>query len=179
MTTTIHILNASPLTERSFGHIASMTESIFKNPVISASAALNVERAFDSSREQYSSSALLAQMLSDGSPNSTKRIAVVDVDLFVPVLTFVFGEAQFRGSVAIVSTHRLHNQYYGLPQNDDLLLQRLEKEIVHELGHIFGLYHCRQFDCVMHSSTYVEEIDLKRLHPCSSCMNALQQPTGS
>ena len=47
--------------------------------------------------------------------------------------------------------------------------ERLGKEIVHELGHTLGLFHCRQYDCVMRASTYVEEIDLKRSYPCPSC----------
>jgi archaemetzincin len=102
-----------------------------------------------------------------------KRIGVVDVDLFIPVLTFVFGEAQLGGPAAVVSTHRLTNTFYGLPRDDDLMLRRLEKEIIHELGHTFGLYHCHQFECVMRSSTYVEEIDMKRAHPCPACAGAL------
>ena len=58
--------------------------------------------------------------------------------------------------------------------HDNLLLQRLEKEIIHEVGHTFGLYHCRHFECVMRSSTYVEEIDLKRETFCSSCSSLLK-----
>jgi archaemetzincin len=69
----------------------------------------------------------------------------------------------------VVSLHRLANEFYGLPRDDALLRHRLEKEIVHELGHMFGLYHCHQFECVMRSSTYVEEIDLKREEFCPAC----------
>jgi archaemetzincin len=98
---------------------------------------------------------------------------VVDEDLYIPVLTFVFGEAQLDGSAAIVSTHRLKNQYYGLQKDDTLLYIRLEKEIVHELGHTFGMYHCRDYECVMKSSTYVEEIDLKKATPCPVCAQFL------
>ena len=76
---------------------------------------------------------------------------------------------------AIASTHRLSDQHYGLTRNDECMMERLEKELVHELGHAFGLYHCRQFECVMRASTYVEEIDLKRVYPCSTCTAALLQ----
>jgi archaemetzincin len=96
------------------------------------------------------------------------------MDLYIPVLTFVFGEAQLDGMAAIVSTHRLQNQFYGLPHDDDLMLRRLEKEVIHELGHTFGLFHCRQFECVMRSSTYVEEIDLKRADLCDACRSSLK-----
>jgi archaemetzincin len=102
-------------------------------------------------------------------------VAVVEVDLFVPVLTYVFGEAELNGTAAVISTQRLHNQYYGLPRDDDLAWRRLEKEVLHELGHTFGLYHCHQFECVMRSSTYVEEIDLKRAALCPDCSDLVRQ----
>ncbi|HEY6951748.1 MAG TPA: hypothetical protein VI758_05035, partial [Bacteroidota bacterium] len=82
---------------------------------------------------------------------------------------------QLAGTAAVVSTHRLQNQFYGLPVDDLLMQERLQKEIVHELGHTFGLYHCRQFECVMRSSTYVEEIDLKHTGLCGACEELLRQ----
>jgi len=103
------------------------------------------------------------------SGSDEKRIAVVGVDLFIPVLTFVFGEAQLNGIAAVVSYLRLENPFYGMPRNESLTWKRLQKEIIHELGHTFGLYHCHQFECVMRSSTYVEEIDIKRQDLCVEC----------
>ena len=140
------------------------------------SARLNLDRAFDASRGQYNSTALLAQLVNEFGKSDEKKIAVVGVDLFIPVLTFVFGEAQFGGIAAVVSTHRLANPFYGLQEDAGLSFDRLAKEVVHELGHTFGLYHCKQFECVMRSSTYVEEIDLKRLAMCRECSAKL---TGS
>lgn len=136
-------------------------------------APLNLDRAFDASRGQYNSTALLAQLLKHQGGMDEKKIAVVGVDLFIPVLTFVFGEAQLNGFAAVVSFHRLANPFYGMTPDDSLTWKRLEKEIVHELGHTFGLYHCHQFECVMRSSTYVEEIDLKKGHLCSDCQDKL------
>jgi archaemetzincin len=170
----IHILNASSLEQQHLIGIATAVREIFRLPVRSDPDALDLRPAFDASRGQHHSTALLAQLL-EGSRPDEKCIAVVDVDLFIPVLTFVFGEAQFDGQVSIVSIHRLANEFYGMPADDAELRQRLEKEIVHELGHTFGLYHCHQFECVMRSSTYVEEIDLKRAEPCPSCRAILAQ----
>jgi archaemetzincin len=171
--TEIHILNGSSLRERELSGTAHVLESIFAAPVLLESAHLDLDSAYDASRKQSNSTALLVQIPQGKEDLSKKRIALVDVDLFIPVLTFVFGEAQLNGTAAIVSTHRLSNQFYGLPKNRDLMLQRLEKEIVHELGHTFGLYHCHQFECVMRSSTYVEEIDMKRVYPCEACAEAI------
>lgn len=138
---------------------------------------LDLERSFDRPRGQHHSSALLAQLLPPGGApppvSGEKRVAVVEVDLFIPVLTYVFGEAQLNGCAAIVSTHRLSEAFYGLPPDEAKLRDRLLKEIVHELGHTLGLVHCRQFECVMRSSTDVAEIDLKRAQLCAECRGQL------
>ncbi|MBI3787667.1 MAG: archaemetzincin family Zn-dependent metalloprotease [Ignavibacteriales bacterium] len=170
----IQILNVSSLGNDTLGTFAKRIEGIFEVRTSVRQASLNLDRAFDSSRGQYNSTALLAQILNTYQSSSEKKIAIVDVDLYIPVLTYVFGEAQLEGAAAIVSLHRLSNQFYGLPRDDQLMEQRLEKEIVHELGHTFGLYHCRQFECVMRSSTYVEEIDLKRATLCINCASLLR-----
>ncbi len=131
--------------------------------------------AFDPNRKQYNSSQLLLGLKNLLSPGSDKYLAVIDLDLFIPILTFVFGEAQLDGPMAIVSTFRLHPEFYGLPKDDSLVLQRLEKEAVHELGHTFGLRHCPDYQCVMTASTDVGEIDLKGVEFCGECEAALEE----
>jgi archaemetzincin len=154
--------------------VGMFAASVFHRPVRTLPAALEFGPAFDQTRGQYSSTVLLSQ-LSGRNPDGGKFIALVDVDLYIPVLTYVFGEAELGGVAAIVSTHRLSNRLYGLPDDHRLFLDRVAKEIIHELGHLFGLIHCRGFECVMRSSTYVEEIDLKRSSPCAECARALEQ----
>ena len=129
--------------------------------------------AFDPSRKQYNSSLLLAKFVEAKPKDGLRILGVTDLDLYIPILTFVFGEAQLNGPAAIVSIHRLRNEFYGLPSNDHLLHERLEKEAIHELGHTFGLVHCRSDLCVMQPSTYVENIDLKPLTLCQSCLITL------
>lgn len=129
--------------------------------------------AFDESRNQYFSTRLITSILQRFTSPDGKILGVSASDLFVPVLTYVFGEAQLDGPVAVVSTYRLDDRLYGLPANLPLLEQRLIKEAVHELGHTFGLIHCRDQDCVMHSSSAVEEIDLKPALFCSRCRSVL------
>jgi len=132
------------------------------------------EKSFDSSRGQYSSTRLLELLLDHGGDGVWKILGVTSVDLFIPILTYVFGEAQLDGTAAVVSTHRLRTEAYGLEPDEALLQARLFKEAVHELGHTFGLVHCPDGGCVMHASTYVEEIDLKAATFCSACLRSVR-----
>lgn len=137
------------------------------------------ESAFDASRGQYNSRLLLARLL-DGLPAGCARIlGVAGVDLFIPVLTYVFGEAQLDGPAAVVSTYRLDNELYGLPADPGLLFDRLVKEAIHELGHTYDLVHCHRNRCVMASSTYVENIDLKSDRFCDGCLESLRRRSAS
>ena len=173
MASAIHILNTSTFDDERLEELSQIVGRAFGLRTYATSAQLNLDRAFDASRGQYNSTALLAQLVNEHCDSNEKKIAVVGVDLFIPVLTFVFGEAQLNGIAAVVSTHRLANPFYGLKEDAKLSFKRLEKEVVHELGHTFGLYHCHQFECVMRSSTYVEEIDLKQVEMCGSCSEKL------
>lgn len=135
---------------------------------------INLREAFDPNRVQYNSSLILRQLIMKPPPDAEKILGVLDVDLFIPILTFVFGEAQLKGIGAAVSTHRLHNRFYGLPENRELTSDRLLKEAVHELGHTFGLIHCLQPKCVMNASTYVENIDQKPADLCPLCQKSIK-----
>jgi archaemetzincin len=135
--------------------------------------------AWDSRRMQYYSTAILKQLsqLVPGALTS-RCLALTDIDLFVPVLTFVFGEAQLSGCYAVVSTHRLREEFYGLPTNAPLLLERAIKEAVHELGHTMGLRHCSDWRCVMASTHAVEKLDLKSAEFCPRCRRVVDALCG-
>ena len=125
--------------------------------------------ALNPRRQQYSSTELLAAMAARSVPVATRLLGVISSDLYIPILTFVFGEAQLNGRCAIVSTFRLRQEFYGLPSGPDLLISRLVKESVHELGHTLGISHCDDYECVMAPSHTVEWIDLKKASLCESC----------
>jgi archaemetzincin len=130
---------------------------------------LDIEKFFFPERSQYYSTQIIADALNlPGNPEGNVLL-LTDVDLFIPVLTFVFGEAQLNGTHSIVSVCRLHEEFYSGISNDDLLFHRTMKEVMHELGHNFGLKHCHNWDCVMHSSPGIEEVDIKGDAYCHKC----------
>jgi len=136
---------------------------------------IDVNEAYSATRQQYNSTDILAQLVNLDGDEQTKMLGVTDVDLFIPILTFVFGEAQLGRQVALISVHRLHQRFYGLPDDEALFFERCEKEALHELGHAFGLVHCRNFECVMHFSNSIEQVDLKSNDFCPSCADALSR----
>jgi archaemetzincin len=124
--------------------------------------------AYEPKRNQYYSTAILKRLV-ESCPPDDRILGVTAVDLFVPVLTFVFGEAQVGGRAALISTRRLQDEFYGLPGRTDILFDRTVKEAVHELGHTFGLKHCTDWSCVMTSSHGVERLDVKTADFCGTC----------
>lgn len=130
---------------------------------------VHADMVFDPSRKQFNASRLLAIVLDQTAGIEGKILAVTGVDLFIPVLTYVIGEAQLNGRASVMSTYRLHEELYGLPADPHLLRKRVLKEAVHELGHTFGLIHCRDPLCVMRPSAAVEEIDIKGISFCEEC----------
>ena len=129
---------------------------------------------FNPVRSQYDANEIIAT-LSQAATGSTKIIGITDLDLYIPVLSYIFGQAYLGGSTALVSGYRLYNSRYGLAEDMDLFRQRLTKCMIHELGHAFGLIHCHTPDCVMPSTTYVEEMDQKTTNMCSSCLKQLRK----
>ena len=143
-------------------------------PVILKEGHLDLSEFYDSARRQYNGNSLLKQIDFWVQPDSLKTLGLFNVDLFIPILTFIFGQAFLGGKTGIASIYRLNNERYGMPSDQNLMLSRFKKEVIHELGHTFGLIHCENPTCVMKSSTYVEDIDQKEEHVCHSCRTELK-----
>ncbi len=148
---------------------------ILRIPVRIAEQDWDPTPALDLSRRQYNSSTLLLQLLTRVSTHEEKILGVTAYDLFLPVLTFVFGQAQLDNSAAIFSTFRLRQEFYGLPEDPDRLFRRAVTEALHELGHTFGLRHCTEAPCAMNASTYVEDIDMKPMGYCNACWKRVKK----
>jgi len=141
----------------------------FRVPCEVARLRLDPEFAYHGERQQYHSSEILQAMQRLVTRDSWRVLGVTAVDLYIPILTFVFGEAQIGGPCGLVSAHRLRQEFYGLPPNAEMLGQRLLKEAVHEVGHTLALTHCEDYQCAMAPSHAVEWIDLKDVSLCETC----------
>jgi len=140
-----------------------------------ADVRIQISEAYDPGRRQYNADKLMKILSSCAiSESSAKIIGLFDVDLFIPILTYIFGQAQLDGRYAIASTYRLKNERYGIESDDELMQERFVKEVIHELGHTMGLLHCYNPVCVMRSGTYLEDIDQKESARCNSCRSLTQ-----
>jgi len=153
--------------------LVSSVEKELSLPVDLIERRLDLSLFYNIDRRQYDANQLLQFINEEYGNIPGKIVALFNVDLFIPILTFIFGQAYLNGKTAIASNYRLENKYYGLKPNKELEKERLIKEIIHELGHTFGLIHCYNPTCVMRSSTYVEDIDQKGQSFCNKCKSEL------
>ena len=149
-------------------HVAASLARTFRTPCRIRPELFDVSFSRDAGRNQYHSTAIIQRLERAADPDA-RVLGVTACDLYVPVLTFVFGEAQLDGNCAVVSTARLKEEFSGLPRREELFLERLIKEAAHELGHTFGLRHCMDWRCVMASSHAVERLDVKGAEFCRAC----------
>jgi len=171
------VLNIIPL---KFSNDSLLKKLIFRLSVLFddikiAYALIDIEKSYSDLRKQYHSTLILESIIKSNPDMDGHVLILTEMDLFVPVLTHVFGEAQLNGKYSIVSVCRLYEEFYTLESDSRLISDRSYKEILHELGHNFGLVHCKDWDCVMHVSNSVEEIDIKGNYYCVSCQKKIRR----
>jgi archaemetzincin len=144
-------------------------DAAFALPVARVAAIDEPARAFSTQRAQWSSTAFLEALLPRVPAAATRLLGVTERDLFVPVLSFVYGQAQLGGKVAVVSLFRLRPEFHGLAASPAVLARRAAAEAVHEVGHTFGLVHCPDRTCPMSLSIDLPDLDGKTATLCPAC----------
>jgi len=142
---------------------------VFNCPVEIKPGLSDLAYAYDAERGQYHASELIASLSTSRRERDERVVGITEVDLYAPGLNFVFGEADIVHKLTIISLCRLRQEYYGLPPDRTLFIQRATKEIVHELGHTFNLEHCPDPRCVMHFSNCLADTDWKEASFCGKC----------
>jgi archaemetzincin len=125
-------------------------------------ARIKPDFAFMPVRNQYDASKILKSLAAepDGAP---LKLGLTQSDLSIPILTYVFGESQLGGKAAVISLHRLFNI------DRQVVYKRAAKIAVHEVGHLLGLEHCWETDCLMRFSKQLEQLDRLPLRFCATC----------
>lgn len=157
--------------EELLGYLGIRLEGIYGYPCRIAPPVRVPEFSYSADRDQYNAEAIVEKIMEKMPVDAEKLLCVVDVDLFVPGLNFVFGLA--AGNTAVISLARLRPEYYGERKNEYLFRGRALKEAVHELGHTFGLHHCPDIRCIMHFSNRLEDTDIKGPGFCKLCSNKI------
>jgi archaemetzincin len=177
MITRPRIIYLTPLSDTAMTHLESVAESI----QIQFGTEVKIMRnrgipayALDASRKQYNSNMILKRLLEICPPDTLKILGITDLDLFSPIFKYVFGEAQFGGKGAVISSFRLRgNPEEASGRGCPPLADRMEKEAIHELGHTFNLRHCSDPDCVMHYSVGIQCADRKFAFFCPVCRDLM------
>jgi archaemetzincin len=148
--------------------IAASVSQVFHYPTRTKPLMDDFSFAFDRLRSQFHSTAILHELARAAPREAIRVLAIVDVDLFIPILTHIYGEAQLGGKACIVSTYRLKNEL-GSASSHSAVIERSIKEALHELGHTFNLRHCQDRTCIMHYCHTVRDVDRKENHFCRYC----------
>ncbi|MBS1257880.1 MAG: hypothetical protein MAG551_00933 [Candidatus Scalindua arabica] len=130
--------------------------------------------AYHKHKMQYHSTKILKRIHKLGLTGYDRILGIVDVDLYVPERTFVFGEAVIKKKIAVISLTRLRQKFYDLPEDLTLFKKRIIIEAVHELGHTYGLRHCTDNRCVMFLSKILRDTDHKGAAFCSNCKSIME-----
>ena len=171
----LHLLPIGSVDSQLLDWLGQALYEKFRVPTEIISPPLDPAFALHAERQQYHSSEILASMHRYVGGSTWRLLGITELDLYIPILTFVFGEAQLGGPSAVVSYRRLQQEFYGLPQDADLMAKRLLIEAVHELGHTLRLTHCHDYQCAMAPSHAVEWIDIKDSGFCEDCLSRVLQ----
>ena len=167
----IYIQPIGEIGEEILDYLVTGLENVYGYPCRIAPPVRIPELSYSAVRDQYNAEVIVEKIMKTMPVDTEKLLGVVDVDLFVPHLNFVFGLA--AGNTAVISLKRLKPEYYGEKENEYLFRERALKEAIHELGHTFGLHHCPDIRCIMHFSNRLEDTDIKGPGFCKACKSRI------
>ncbi|MDA3895162.1 MAG: archaemetzincin [Desulfobacteraceae bacterium] len=149
------------------GLVGKKIQSVFGYHTMTLPILSDISFAYDENRKQYHSTPILQKLADNAPANCFKIIGITGLDLFIPILTHVYGEAQLGGKACMISTYRLHDS-----QETEIyskINERIVKEVIHELGHTFNLRHCDSSSCIMHYCRAIQDVDMKSDQLCRYC----------
>lgn len=166
---TIYLVPVGKVEQELLVYLSTRIEKILPRLVEIGKTLPDPDYAYNKKRDQYQSDLILVKLQKLGLEEAEKILGVANLDLYIPGLNFVFGQAIIGGRVALIGLSRLKQGFYGLPENKELYYTRALKEALHELGHTFGLSHCGKRECIMHFSNSLADTDYKESGFCKKC----------
>ncbi len=142
--------------------VAANLQAVVGLPTRILSARAHPEDAFIATRYQFDAVKVVGA-LSREKDGARFKMGVIQRDLCVPILTYVYGESQLGGHAAVISFHRLHHI------DQQVFYERGAKIAIHEAGHLLGLEHCREPGCLMRFSKQLDQLDLLPMRFCPAC----------
>ncbi|MFN3396409.1 MAG: archaemetzincin family Zn-dependent metalloprotease [Thermodesulfovibrionales bacterium] len=165
---TVAIIPVGDVNRESLPELARAIGNTFSFKTKISEAVRIPERAYNPKRRQYHSTIIIEE-LSRLKREADLILGITDVDLYVPQLNFVFGEADILRGIAIISLTRLREEFYRARPDQKLFVDRAIKEAIHEIGHLCGLDHCHDRRCIMYFSNSIRDTDIKGPGFCKSC----------
>ena len=171
---TIAVIPVGSVSRSFCRELGQQVSAIIDRPVELLASLGEPKYAYNPAREQYHSTAIVRRVGQAINPKKhSMGLGIVDVDLFMPELNFVFGDADREHRAGVVSTARMLPSYYGRPPDHEATFRRMTSEALHEIGHIARLPHCTHDVCAMFFANTLSDTDRKRASFCDTCLNRL------
>lgn len=162
----------TPLGEIDFGLVNKLASSLASLLGLSVEILHPLEipqEALNSQRGQYYTTVVLNKLQLLKVDDKERILGIIDEDLYVPAVSYLFGDADPHSKVALLSIYRLKNEFSGFPENEDLVFNRIFKESAYQLGRTLNLENCLNPKCVMYPASRVVDTDLKLAKFCDNC----------
>lgn len=174
-TRSLGLIQMGPLGEIAIRIVAANLQAILEIPVDILDPQDVPPHAFQPHRQQYDAGLILKHLSQLPFSSYFRIVALTSVDLCIPIFTYVFGEAEVGGKVAVVSDFRLRHNEDGTTAPPDRYYERLIKVALHEVAHTLSLYHCEEDGCLMHFSAKVHHLDQAKFFFCDRCEFILRE----
>jgi archaemetzincin len=153
--------------------IAANITAYYRCPAVVLTKRPVPESAFDDRRNQYDAGIIIHQLGAWDFPDCSKIVGIISRDIFIPIFNYAYGYAEQGGDLSMISLFRLNRNADGSLPPASQFYERAAKVALHELGHLFSLFHCNETRCIMHFSGAITDLDDIPFYLCPDCERRL------